>query len=372
METEKKFICPICSKIFDKSNSKKPKLSLTNHLRFCEWRKNLLLGENLTRENLQNLLDLYGTVQNVKRNLELKYPANNKYWYQLFKDEDIETTIKSACNTEQTKERRKQTNLERYGFEHNFCKNHPSRKNWEKRLQEEEGITNVFQRESVKEKARITMIEKYGVEHPAQNIQFVVTEEYMIRKHGQEQGKLLWKQLCHKRGKSNRASYYIEKYGQEQGLMLWQKRIEQFQQAAINKKNRTISSLNIKFKNLLDSLQLSYDQEFCIWFDETTPRFYDFKVGNIIFELNGDFWHANPKKYSESDILHFPEKDITAKEIWEKDKFKKDLAEQNGYKIVYYWEHQINDPKIWEVITKKLTNYANSKNKINKENTDNG
>ncbi len=371
MSSEKIYVCPICGKVFDSTVSKKPKLSLNHHIKFCTWRKELLDGENLRREDLQDLLNLYGSVQNVKRNLENKYPAGGSYWYDLFKDENIDTSIKNANNSEAVKTLRKQTNLERYGFEHNFCKDHPSRKEWEHRLLEEERITNVFQRESVKEKAKRTMIEKYGVEHAAQNTQFVVTEEYMIKKYGEEQGKLLWKQLCYDRGKSNRLSYYVEKYGEEEGQRIWQERIEKFHTVARNRRSTCISSLNVKFQNLLDSLNITYEQEFCLWHDEINPKFYDFKIDKYIFELNGDFWHANPDKYSSSDILHFPGGDITAQEIWDKDKLKRELAEKNGYKIIYYWEHQINDKETWNKIVQKLTNYANSKNKINKKDTNN-
>lgn len=352
--------CEICGKHFTTKEYSRPKSAYAKHVIFCKWRKELLDGENIQRSELNSFLDRYGSVSNMFRELSPKYGGNLNSYFKLFKEDNIETSIKRSNNSKQVKNKRKQTNLEKYGFEHNFCKDHPSRKAWEKRLLEEEGITNVFQRESVKAKAMETMIEKYGVMHPAQSEAFKITEQFMINKHGKELGRKIWKQLCYNKGKSMRPSYYIEKYGEEIGLQKWQERYSQLQTHYSASK---ISSLNIKFKKLLQQLNIEFEEEFCIWINDTNARFYDFKIGKYLFELNGDFWHAFPGKYQESDILHFPGENITAKEIWERDKMKKELAESHGYKVIYYWEHDINNKEKWNIIINKLTEYANIKDK---------
>ena len=61
---------------------------------------------------------------------------------------------------------------------------------------------------------------------------------------------------------------------------------------------------------------------------------------NIIIEYNGDYWHANPCKYKESDIVHHG---ISAKTIWEKDKEKEELYNSLGYKVIYIWEKDYKD-----------------------------
>jgi hypothetical protein len=96
-----------------------------------------------------------------------------------FQREDVKQKIKQTnllkygvekpINNLNIKNKTKETNLLRYGVSHNFCKNSESRKKWEKRLFDEEGITNVYQRESVKEKIKQTNLLKYGVESPLQN-----------------------------------------------------------------------------------------------------------------------------------------------------------------------------------------------------------
>ena len=79
---------------------------------------------------------------------------------------------------------------------------------------------------------------------------------------------------------------------------------------------------------------------------------YDAKVGNLLIEVNGDYWHANPKKYNPSDEFVFPGNNkITALHIWELDKYKKEIAIQNGYSFLDIWESEINQSKD-EVIKK--------------------
>jgi len=55
------------------------------------------------------------------------------------------------------------------GASHNFSRKSISRKKWEQKLLEEEGITNVFQREEVKNKSKKTLKKLYGVTHISKN-----------------------------------------------------------------------------------------------------------------------------------------------------------------------------------------------------------
>lgn len=55
----------------------------------------------------------------------------------------------------------------------------------------------------------------------------------------------------------------------------------------------------------------------------------------ILIEFLGDYWHANPKKYKENDIIHHG---ITAKKIWEKDEKRFKKLSDKGYRIIKIWE----------------------------------
>ena len=74
-----------------------------------------------------------------------------------------------TCSKKCAYELRKKSWLRTCGSDHNFSKNSTSRKKWETKLFEEEGIVNVFQREKVKEKCRQKHIENLGVENPSQS-----------------------------------------------------------------------------------------------------------------------------------------------------------------------------------------------------------
>lgn len=78
----------------------------------------------------------------------------------------------------------------------------------------------------------------------------------------------------------------------------------------------------------------------------------------IIIEYNGDFWHANPEKYNANDVIHH---NITAKEIWEKDKIKKDAYIDMGYILLTVWQKDFlkNKDEYIQQLIQKINNYGN-------------
>lgn len=70
---------------------------------------------------------------------------------------------------------------------------------------------------------------------------------------------------------------------------------------------------------------------------------YDFFIPekNLLIEYQGDYWHANPRRYSEGTLLSLAgsgKGPIPVEEIWERDANKKKQAEVRGYRVVYVWE----------------------------------
>jgi G:T-mismatch repair DNA endonuclease (very short patch repair protein) len=63
---------------------------------------------------------------------------------------------------------------------------------------------------------------------------------------------------------------------------------------------------------------------------------YDFCLpGNKkIIEVNGTYWHADPRVYNENDAVH----DVLAKKIWNRDKKKLGYAKRAGYDVLVVWE----------------------------------
>lgn len=365
---EEIWICPICNKtfIFKKRTALRQK---TAHFEKC---KNIQKFEQLfnisfNKENIEKILiEKYGSANELnhickENNIHLNF-------HRICSEFGINLNQKIFTNNKNIKERRKKTNIEKYGTSHNFNKNSESRKKWENRLLKEEGITNVFQRKDVKDKIKKTIIDHFGED----GLKYINSKEYQIKKWikdglSEDEANEKYKQICRLKGNSMRLSYFKEKYGDEEGYRIFLERLNKINLSLLNNSNKTISSLNIKFKNMLDSLGIKYIQEFELEYDNKNnePKFlyYDFLIDNWIFELNGDYWHASPKIYKESDLIKYPGNLLlTASQVWEKDKFKKDLAELNGYNVIYIWESDINDKEKWNQIENIFKRYANSKN----------
>lgn len=76
-----------------------------------------------------------------------------------------------------------------------------------------------------------------------------------------------------------------------------------------------------------------------------------------IIEYNGDSYHANPKIYNENDFPHPFRKTIQAKEIWEKDKQKIKVANENGFDVFVIWDSEYRKNK--NQILQKCLNFLN-------------
>ena len=88
-------------------------------------------------------------------------------------------------------------------------------------------------------------------------------------------------------------------------------------------------------------------------YDESKWIFPDFKFDNFIIEYQGNFWHADPKKFKADDIVHH---DITAKEIWERDEFRRTIFKNQGYILIEVWadDYKENKEKILTELVKRL------------------
>ncbi len=170
----------------------------------------------------------------------------------------------------------------------------------------------------------------------------------------------------------------IAKYGEEEGVRRfnerqdkWSKKMtDLYEIGAYSKypkklsKNGT-SELERKIVNgIIGFFKLSTNEFYCYLskqfylFDKTNKcyYFYDFKYKNKIIEINGDFWHMNPKKYTEKDVNTIMSK--TALDIWKTDKAKQNLAKENGYDVLVVWESEIRENE--KLVFDKINSYLRS------------
>jgi len=80
---------------------------------------------------------------------------------------------------------------------------------------------------------------------------------------------------------------------------------------------------------------------------------YDIVVDKKIIEYNGDFWHCNPKMYTEDYIN--PRTKIKASDKWTSDIKKIEYAQTQGYVVMVVWESDFKENK--EEVLKNAYNF---------------
>lgn len=115
--------------------------------------------------------------------------------------------------------------------------------------------------------------------------------------------------------------------------------------AAVNHRGGFSSKPEKRVRHVLTELDIEFTTNTHLW-----NYNYDIVFENFILEVQGDMWHANPKKYKATDLIMGK---IVAKDLWEKDKRKKVKAESNGYIVIAIWECDIikkKDPELIEFV----------------------
>ena len=103
------------------------------------------------------------------------------------------------------------------------------------------------------------------------------------------------------------------------------------------------------------------NKEFNIWCEKENRLYsYDFvdTKRKRVIEFNGDLWHANPAVFKEDDKPNPKDKNITAKEIWEKEKSKLDFIKSLGFKTLVIWHSEYKENK--EDVIDKCVNFLNN------------
>ena len=163
----------------------------------------------------------------------------------------------------------------------------------------------------------------------------------------------------------------IEKLGEEKGLQRWKDRQEKWQNTLKSKSQEEIKEINRKksFNNPTNVKYSKFQLEICemlkpffndlrygndeIYLCEDTRHFYyDICYRDKIIECNGTYWHCDPNIYDENFLNTRTGK--TAKQTWELDEHKTNLAKNNGFEVLTIWEKEYNKNKE-ETIQKCIT-----------------
>ena len=249
----------------------------------------------------------------------------------------------------------KQTRLERYGkFESD-----ESAEKRKRTMLDKYGVENSFQMEKIKQ----TNLKKYGVEYPFQSKEICEKRAANFKKHCRENPEFKTHFI-----ESNRKTRE-ERYGNpnyrniEKARQTYINKSDEEKQEIIKKRQKTnlkkynvknyttlckrtagISKLSLRVKNILELAGIPFEIEYQIEFNNSereTYRAYDFKFDKIILELNRDYFHANPAIFKPDDIIRIRKEDFLAKDLWEGDLKKRQLAESHGFTVKYLWEREM-------------------------------
>jgi G:T-mismatch repair DNA endonuclease (very short patch repair protein) len=192
------------------------------------------------------------------------------------------------------------------------------------------GVDNISKLQECKEKKKKTFIENYGVDNIWKSPKYYEwLDSYMLENYGHKRlGFAVWT----KQQRSDNAKKRWETFTPEYREQL-------IKQIIKNLMSGCNSGLESQITECLTQLGVNFERNFYI-----NRNQYDFYIKNynLILEIQGDFWHANPNIYKSDDVLMFPNTDgVKASDLWKKDEIKKKKAIDSGYNIDYIWENEI-------------------------------
>ena len=126
----------------------------------------------------------------------------------------------------------------------------------------------------------------------------------------------------------------IKKYGEEEGRKKFEERQIKWQKTLHEVFGKSKIAQSHMANQIINEIKLKYngEKEYLV-----NKYSFDFRYKNILIEINGAYWHCNPKLYKPFEFNKVVGK--YAHEIWKKDKSKKKVAEDKGYLVYIIWEY---------------------------------
>lgn len=232
---------------------------------------------------------------------------------------------------------------------------------FEKTCEEKYGVSNPSKLDWVKEKKEETFLKNYGVDNIFKTDGFREwVDQLMKGRHGK--GSVPNKNGnagvdCHSEETRRKLSSKMKEWWQslsekeykrrsEIGEEWWESLSDEEKENHVEKifsSQKYESGLEHEFEeNVLKKLvdDEEYEKQCFI-----SGKAFDFIVPSedLLIEVNGDYWHANPELYKETDVISYPGGEVTARKIREKDRSKIRLAERNGFTVLEVWESDIKN-----------------------------
>jgi G:T-mismatch repair DNA endonuclease (very short patch repair protein) len=228
--------------------------------------------------------------------------------------------VENPSKSEDIKQKKRDTKLLNYGYINNFCNQDIQKK-----------AQSNIDYEKVSESIKKTCLKRYNVVNPAQ-LDSVKTK----LKQAWDERKQQWSE-----------GNFIDT------------------QSLIYKSCKFSSKLEKRIQPLISEVVSGDDLLFNCWVDGVNVDIY-IPSKNIVIDINGNFWHANPKIYNDEDVLfNHKGQAITAKGVREKDKKRVEKLTNNHYNVFVLWEDVIKastDSDLLQILTNIVYETENSKN----------
>lgn len=203
------------------------------------------------------------------------------------------------------------------------------------------------------------MISKYGkVEGSKRYQDYVETQrhagiskEYFIEKLGRIEGEKTYKEICNK--KAHTLQNYIKRYGNKkeaiEKLKQFFAKIEsnkfssEFEREFVAEIVSRCAGLDLGFSKVYSILN---NEQYGLWSKKLQKLIkLDLVILDInaCIEFNGNYWHCNPKMYTESFIHPVIKK--AAKDIWKLDEYKEQDIREAGFNFLTVWELDYKNDK---------------------------
>ena len=264
----------------------------------------------------------------------------------------ISTKVKNAYKNGEPIEKRKKTNLKKYGVEHviqsevvkgiladGFLKKYGVTHPWSSEQIKDKlkrtwmmkyGVDNPYKSDLVKHNIKNSLIKTFGVDHPFKNdnIKQKAKNTWMMKygvdnpfKSKQIQSKIVEKNL--------------KKYGVKYYVLTKESMSKRFN-------NYTATKVHMRLKNkIIEKItNQNFETEAYITVNKKVYSIdeLDRKRKLAIF-IDGDYWHANPNKYKEDQIL---KGNRMVRNIWINDNAVTENLQRSGYTVLRFWESDIN------------------------------
>jgi len=347
-----------------------PKRHLGIHLRVCRKKNNL--EESLDEIKFKQFGYFYGDI--FSEELVIEHYINNKKSILAISDEFnisydhivfllkyfniTKRTLKEESNNKNTRIKYKETCIHKYNVD-NVSKSKQIKDKKKETFLNNYGVDNIYKDKAFKEWIKNNNF-AWNTPTEEENKQRVEKQTNSIKKFWRSEEN---KEYTDKLKNENKLKYreYLDNLSEDELKELnrrktkwWGELTDEQKSAIFRKRAKSTSKLESKISDILISLNISFTTQKYI-----NKKIFDFHITKtkILIEVNGDYWHANPKLYESKDLLSYPGGEIRAMEIWNNDLNKKIIAEDKGYNVIYIWESEIlkrYDWQIAEMIWQKL------------------